>query len=122
MFRPKLALAALLLSTAVVGCGKKESRAPISDESRQIFAQRCAMCHGASGRGDGASATALNPRPRDLGDPAWQGSVTDDHLKKVIVGGGSAVGKSPLMPPNPDLEKKTEVVDGLVSIVRGFKR
>jgi putative copper resistance protein D len=30
------------------------------------YAQRCAICHGARGRGDGAAAFTLNPRPVDL--------------------------------------------------------
>ena len=30
------------------------------------YAQRCAICHGASGRGDGPAAFTLNPRPVDL--------------------------------------------------------
>lgn len=39
-------------------------------------------------------------------DAAWQASVKDDDLRKVIVKGGAAAGKSALMPPNPDLEAK----------------
>jgi hypothetical protein len=38
----------------------------------------------------------------------------------VILKGGGAVGKSPLMPSNPDLESKPAVVDELVKIVRGY--
>lgn len=30
------------------------------------YAQRCAICHGAGGRGDGPAAFTLNPRPVDL--------------------------------------------------------
>jgi mono/diheme cytochrome c family protein len=33
---------------------------------RQLFAQDCAVCHGAEGRGDGAAAAALPQRPKDL--------------------------------------------------------
>lgn len=31
-----------------------------------IFRERCAPCHGASGRGDGPLAATLDPRPADL--------------------------------------------------------
>jgi mono/diheme cytochrome c family protein len=88
--------------------------------AKEVFDTRCVACHGASGKGDGAGAAALNPKPRDYTDKAWQASITDDQLKKIIVGGGPAVGKSAFMPPNADLETKPEVVDGLVKIVRGF--
>jgi hypothetical protein len=49
------------------------------------------------GKGDGAAAAALDPKPRDLSDSAWQGTVDDAYLTKVITEGGAAVGKSPLM-------------------------
>ena len=38
----------------------------------------------------------------------------------AIIGGGPAVGKSMMMPANPDLKDKPEVVEGLVRIVRSF--
>lgn len=101
--------------TAAVGVNATESQ-----EARTIFTSRCSTCHGAEGKGNGAAAVALNPKPRNYTDPAWQKSVTDDHLREIIVKGGGAVGKSPLMPPNPDLENKPEVVNGLVAIVRSF--
>ena len=81
-----------------------------------VFAARCAVCHGPEGRGDGPAGAAFNPRPRDLGDPAWQASVTDAHLARVITEGGAAVGKSASMPPHPDLSPA--LVEGLVKLVR----
>lgn len=89
-------------------------------EAEQIFTQRCSVCHGASGKGDGAGAAALNPKPRDYTDAAWQKSVTDDVLTKVILEGGQSIGKSPLMAPSPDLKDKPEVVKALVAKVRSF--
>ncbi len=79
----------------------------------------CAACHGAEGKGDGVTAAALDPKPRDFSDAAWQDAVNDDHLRKVIVEGGPAVGLSPLMAPNASLSP--EVVDGLVAKIRATK-
>lgn len=59
----------------------------------------CASCHGASGKGDGPAGAALNPKPRNMTDPAWQKSVDDATIAKVIKEGGASVGKSALMPP-----------------------
>jgi len=122
-------LAVLVVVTGVAfGCSKKEestasSSAPVvTPEASELFTQRCVTCHGADGKGTGPAAANLNPKPRDYTDPAWQGSVTDDDLRKVIVKGGAAAGKSPLMPPNPDLESKPEVVNGLVAKIRSFKK
>lgn len=96
--------------------------AQIGGEAAKVYSQRCATCHGLTGKGDGAAAQALNPKPRSFEDAAWQGTITDDHIKTVIVKGGAAVGKSALMAPNPDLDGKTEVLDNLVKIVRGMKK
>jgi hypothetical protein len=81
---------------------------------------RCSTCHGPQGAGDGPGAAGLEPKPRDFRDPAWQASVTDDHLRRIIVLGGPAVGKSPLMPPNPDLAGKDDVVGALVARIRSL--
>jgi mono/diheme cytochrome c family protein len=91
-------------------------------EAEQIFSMRCVTCHGAQGAGDGPGSAALNPKPRDFRDAAWQASVDDEHLKKIIQFGGAAVGKSPAMPGNPDLMSKPEVVAALVAHVRGLKQ
>jgi mono/diheme cytochrome c family protein len=86
----------------------------------KIFATRCTPCHGSSGKGDGAAAAALNPRPRNYMDKAWQSATKDETIAKAIVGGGTAVGLSALMPPNPDLASKPAVVQALVDKIRGF--
>ena len=90
------------------------------DQAHDLYDHVCAMCHGASGHGDGPSGASLNPKPRDYTDKAWQKSVTDDELKKAILEGGPAVGKSAAMPPNPNLRDKPEVVAALVKIVRSY--
>ena len=62
-----------------------------------IFKTRCSTCHGADGKGNGPAAITLNPKPRNYTDVAWQKSVTDDHIREIIVKGGAALGKSPNM-------------------------
>ncbi len=89
-------------------------------EARQIFDSRCVPCHGAQGGGDGPAAAALSPRPRDFRLDEWQQSVTDEHIERIIVYGGAAVGKSPTMPANPDLQPKPEVVAALREHVRSL--
>ncbi|MCU0698165.1 MAG: urate hydroxylase PuuD [Myxococcaceae bacterium] len=85
-----------------------------------LFSTVCASCHGADGRAETETAKALSPHPRAYVDAEWQKSVTDEQLAKVIVEGGAAVGKSPLMPANPDLASQPEVVQALVKKVRSF--
>ncbi len=99
--------------------GSGEPSSP-QDTAINLFRDTCAMCHGVGGKGDGQAAASLNPKPRDYTDPAWQASVTDDDIRKIIIGGGQAVGKSPMMPAQEQLKNRPEVVDALVRIVRGF--
>ena len=98
------------------------ARAPLApaDEAKDIAESRCAMCHGKTGKGDGPNGITLNPKPQDFTTKEWQKSVSDAQVRSVILKGGGAVGKSPLMPGNPDLESKPAVVDELVKIVRAY--
>ena len=118
----------VVIAAAAFGCSKKEENAPsaatsaVSPEAQELFTQRCVTCHGADGKGAGPAAASLTPKPRDFSDAKWQASATDDDLRKVILKGGAAAGKSALMPPNPDLEAKPAVVDGLVAKIRSFKQ
>ncbi|MBK9265115.1 MAG: c-type cytochrome [Polyangiaceae bacterium] len=109
------------------GCSKSDGGGDAVDpaaqaEAAKIFMERCATCHGNNGTGDGAGAAALNPKPRNFQDPAWQASVTDEHIENIIKVGGTGVGKSAAMPPNPDLAGKDAVVKALRAKVRSFKR
>jgi len=120
--------------TLAVACDKKpsaEGAAPSATaagatataaDAKTYFAGKCVVCHGEGGKGDGPGAAALDPKPRDFSDPKWQDSVTDEQIGKAILSGGLAVGKSAIMPPNPDLKGKDEMIKALVKHVRGFKR
>jgi mono/diheme cytochrome c family protein len=136
------ALLSVLLLGAVASCGGPDEEAQRADDSagarevppraaataapdaeaqaRQIFATRCAVCHGPEGRGDGPGAAALNPPPRNYHDAAWQDSVTDEEIENAIKYGGAAVGRSPSMVANPDLVSKPEVLAALRDLIRDF--
>ncbi|HRI51498.1 MAG TPA: cytochrome c [Pseudomonadota bacterium] len=85
-----------------------------------LYAERCARCHGARGNGDGPQAAATHPRPQRLSDRVWQANASNARLRRVLIGGGGAVNKSPLMPGNPDLAQKPAAVDALIAVIRAF--
>ncbi len=91
-------------------------------EAEKIFSERCVTCHGANGAGDGPASAGLAPKPRNFQDPAWQASVSDQHIEQIVQYGGAAVGKSPTMPANPDLMSKPEVVAALRAHVRALAK
>jgi mono/diheme cytochrome c family protein len=137
---PHLPTASLVLVAAVLaaaGCSKANGNAAgnapaaknapsvlIDDASRkeagEIFATRCTVCHGPEGGGNGPASAGLSPHPRNFQDGTWQQSVTDEHVEKIVQYGGAAVGKSPAMPPNPDLMARPAVVAALREKVRSF--
>lgn len=89
-------------------------------EGKKVFESICFTCHGLTGHGDGPGSAALDPKPRDLSDKAWQQTVSDDHLRNVITMGGAAVGKSPAMPAQPQLKGTPKVLEALIQHVRGL--
>lgn len=91
-------------------------------QAELMFGTVCATCHGADGSGNGPAAQALTVKPRNYTDAHWQASVTDDQIKEIILKGGAGVGKSPSMPPNPQLQDQPEVLNGLVQMIRGFSK
>ena len=48
------------------------STEPTLDRGKQVYAQKCSVCHGDSGKGDGPSADYSSPRPRNF---------TKSHIK-----------------------------------------
>ena len=130
------------LAWLVAGCGAPESKteapatpaaaapaapakpaSPAPDataKAETIFTTRCVTCHGPQGAGDGPASAGLTPPPRNFRDAAWQSSVTDDYLGKIISYGGAAVGKSPAMPGNPDLITQRDVLAALIAKIRSL--
>ncbi len=86
------------------------------------FKKTCVNCHGEKGQADGPASGGLVPKPRDLSDKAWQATIDDDYLRKVIQYGGTAVGKSAVMVGNPDLAGKDELLNGVVQHVRSLAK
>lgn len=137
--RTRIVLSAALAAAGLgFACGSGETPAPqqqvadsvpsapaapaalASDTAKQIFASRCFTCHGSQGAGDGPGSASLTPKPRNFQDVAWQASVDDEHIAKIVKFGGAAVGRSPAMPGNPDLMSKPELVAALVAHVRSL--
>jgi len=68
-------------------------------EGRALFQHYCSTCHGTEGHGDGFNAYNLDPKPRDLADPAFQAGRSDEELVSILRTGGGAAGLSTGMPP-----------------------
>ncbi|OWK44371.1 c-type cytochrome [Fimbriiglobus ruber] len=52
-----------------------------------LFQVHCASCHGPDGQGDGPSAAALKPPPRDFAARPWRFPVTPESIRRVTTDG-----------------------------------
>lgn len=89
-------------------------------EGEKSYQATCSSCHGPDGKSTTPAATAMNPKPRDLTDRAWQESKDDEHIAKVIANGGGAVGLSPTMPAWGAV-LNSEQVTKVVKYIRSLK-
>ncbi len=120
-----LAAGGTIVCSLACGSGPRKSSEPlslpdhISGKTRDVFRLRCAPCHGVHGRGDGASAWHLRPKPADFSLESWQRETTDAQIERAIIEGGTAVGLSSVMPAHPDLYGKGQLVE-LRLLMRSF--
>lgn len=75
--------ATCLLALFLAGSGLPAHAA----DAARIYADRCAFCHGVSGRGDGPAGVALKPPPRNLADPEYWKSADREALRSIIADG-----------------------------------
>ncbi len=128
--RSVVVIAVLACAPATTACKSKPNASPPRIEAdgavvvteaarayaRSVFALRCAACHGAMGTGEKAAGVPV-PNFRDA---TWQSGITDAAIERIIAEGGLKVGKSPIMPANPDLATSSESLAAMRAHVRAF--
>lgn len=90
-------------------------------KGKETYAKFCTTCHGAVGKGDGPMGAGMNPKPKDLSDKAYNRSLKDDYLVKLIKEGGAALGKSPMMPKFGGTLKESELAD-VIAFLRSLAK
>jgi mono/diheme cytochrome c family protein len=78
------ALVPALLGAACTSPGD-DPGLPVAVDPAVIYAQMCARCHGADGRGDPQIRQQLPVR--DFSDPVFQARATSDDIARVIMAG-----------------------------------
>jgi cytochrome c oxidase cbb3-type subunit 3 len=91
-------------------------------KGQALYAQRCAMCHGEKGAGDGALAATMpaDQKPRNLSGNEYKYATDDAKLKEIISKGGASVGLSVLMPAQSDLNDAQ--LDDLIAFVKSLRK
>lgn len=86
------------------------------EATKTLYLEKCAKCHGETGKGDGRKAKTLKKKPRDYTDTAKMSELTDEDLVTSIT-----EGKKPMPSYKKGKKKLTnvEIVD-LVTFIRTF--
>jgi cytochrome c oxidase cbb3-type subunit 3 len=116
-------IGAMMVMAIVVGLafGSMVLAAGDAAKGQATFQQFCSSCHGAAGKGDGAMSAAMNPKPKNLSDKAYNGSLKEDYLVKLIKDGGQAVGKSAMMPKMGGTLKDADV-ENVIAYLRSLAK
>jgi mono/diheme cytochrome c family protein len=68
-------------------------------QGKRIFYQQCVWCHADATPAGPSNRSNLTPVPPLLNDGATLNAESDEYLQNIIALGGSALGKSAMMPP-----------------------
>lgn len=108
-----LAVASILLCGLGLApaCQSRVDRSQV-ERGRAAFARICASCHGFDGKG--SMRPGFDPPPRDLTDPGFQESVSDEQILATLRNGkGQMPPFAALLPDNEQQE--------LLAFIRSLK-
>jgi len=63
--------------------------AKVAEQGEKVAKVNCVSCHGAKGKGDGAAAVALNPKPADWTSKRVQDESDGELFWKISTGRGA---------------------------------
>ena len=89
---------------------------PSPSLGERLYVERCSACHGDHGRGDGPTAPALQPPPRDFGTAEFWRGRTAAQLREVVKAGKPGT----MMPPFEGVLTPEEI-DAVVQSLMRFK-
>jgi len=115
---PRKKLVAIFL-IALLGGGFLPSSPMAAEKAASRYKDLCASCHGTRGKGDGPTAAALNPKPRDLTNCKVMAAESDEAIFKIIKEGSQSVGRSPMMPAWGGALKDQQIRE-LATYIRSF--
>jgi mono/diheme cytochrome c family protein len=79
-------LAILVLWSAIGARGSEY------DRGKSLYEEKCLICHGSNGEGDGPAAAALSPPPKDFNRPGfWKQKGVDQIITKQVKNGKGAM-------------------------------
>src|SRR3989304_5731671 len=58
-------------------------------KGKEIYEQKCALCHGVKGDGKGPASAGLNPTPTNFRESHGESMTDGEHLWKITTGRGA---------------------------------
>jgi len=108
-----LMMSCLLMIPACVVRGASDSAA---ERGRVIYLERCVVCHGPQGRGDGPEAPFLSPRPASLISAG--SSVKSDAEFLAVIANGKPRSAMPAWKDRLSEEQRREVLAYIRTLIR----
>jgi mono/diheme cytochrome c family protein len=83
-------------------------------QGKQLFQEKCTICHGADGKGNGPAAAAFSKRPADFNKPEfWNGDV-DKKISDTVRNG---------RPPMPAFSLSSDEIQAIIDYMKqSFKK
>ena len=100
-------------SSKLLNLGFQES------QGKRVFYQYCVWCHADATPAGPSNRGNLNPQPPLMNDGEKLNAESDQYLESIITLGGSALGKSAMMPPYGKTLSPTEVA-GVIAFTRAI--
>ena len=128
------AVALVCLLAALAGCrpkGSLEARDPLRNafdsaadpndaaklvpltyqqaQGKRIFETYCVWCHADATPAGPSNRSNVTPTPAVISDGAALNALSDEYMHNIITLGGSALGKSAMMPPYGETLKEADI-------------
>ena len=84
-------------------------------DGKKVYEKYCLLCHGASGKGDGASSGSLEIKPADFGNKARMAGQSDGELAWKIISG-----RGPMPAWGPVLQEPE--IWNVINYIRSFSK
>ena len=116
---PRVEILILLMTLwllMIPACVLRSATDSVGERGRAIYLERCAVCHGPQGRGDGPEAPFLSPRPASLISAGT--SVKSDAEFLAVIANGKPRTAMPAWKDRLSEEQRREVLAYIRSLIR----
>ncbi len=83
------------------------------EQGKALYNEKCVLCHGKGGKGDGPAAVSFSPKPANFTDPKFWQNIDDKKIADTI---GKGHGMMPAFDLSPDQ------IQPIIEYLKHFKK